>query len=464
MSTSIAPPPDDLWSRLTARLGTFFTAREEVRGYIISGFVIAATLLGSVGVWAAATDIGGAVLASGMVVVDNSTKKVQHPTGGVVGEILVKEGARVEAGQVLIRLDETVTKANLSLVTRQLDEIAIRKARLTAEIDGSDTLSFPPDIEARTSEPHIAESLKTEKALFTSRYTGRLRQTGQLNERILQLRQQAEGIEAQARARREELDLAGKERDALNKLEGQRLVNIAKITVARRTVAQLEGSLAEVISQGAQVRAKVAETELQILELEQNIKTEAAKELREQQGRVAELAERRIAAEDQLKRVDIRAPQSGLVHQLSVHTVGGVIGPAEPLLMVVPIDERLVVEARVAPHDIDQIKTGAKGRIRFSAFNQRTTPEFSATVKRISADLVVEQQGASRSGAPVAVPQGAPAYYTIRLEIDDPSKLAGLTLLPGMPAEVHISTQERTALSYFAKPLTDQFARAFKER
>ncbi|RTL66007.1 MAG: HlyD family type I secretion periplasmic adaptor subunit, partial [Hyphomicrobiales bacterium] len=349
------------------------------------------------------------------------------------------------------------------LITKQLDEIAIRTARLTAEIEGRSTLEFPADIVRRSSAPHIAASIATEAALFKSRQTGREQQIAQLRERITQLRQQASGIEAQIAARSSELDLAGKERDALDALEGKNLVNIAKITVARRTVAQLEGSLAEATAQAAQVRAKISETELQILEIEQNVRTEAGKDLRDQQVKAAELSERRISAEDQLKRIDIRAPQAGIVHQSSVHTVGGVIGPVEQLMLVVPKDERLVVEAKIAPQSIDQIRLGAPARIRFSAFDHRTTPEFKAKVARVSADLVTEQQPGKSVGAQVATPAVA-AFYTVRLELADAAPLKDLKLVPGMPAEVHITTEERTAMSFMMKPLSDQFHRAFRER
>lgn len=462
MTTASVPQAQSPLEATIQRLRASFAASDEVTQYTRLGFVLVIVLVGSLGAWAAGTEIAGAVLASGTVVVDGSSKKVQHPTGGVAGQLLVRDGDVVEAGQVLVRLDSTVAKANLDLITKQLDEIAIRTARLTAEIEGRTSFTFPESLSDRANEPHIAASMATEAALFESRRTGRERQIGQLRERIAQLGKQAEGIAAQEKARRTELELAGKQRDALDKLEEHNLVNIAKITDARRIVAQLEGSLADVIAQGAQVRAKISETELQILEIEQNVKTEAGKDLREQQAKAAELSERRIPADDQLRRIDIVAPQSGIVHQMSIHTVGGVVAPGEPLMLVVPQDERLVVEAKIPPQSIDQIKHGAPARIRFSAFDHRTTPEFKAKVSRVSADLVLEQQLAKQPGAAPA-PQAA-AFYTVRLELDDVSALKDLKLVPGMPAEVHITTQDRTALSFLMKPLSDQFNRAFRER
>jgi HlyD family secretion protein len=234
-------------------------------------------------------------------------------------------------------------------------------------------------------------------------------------------------------------------------------VSTPRITAARRTVAQLEGDLAQVTAAIAQAKGKIAEIELQILQIDQELQTEVGKDLREQQAREAELTERRVAAQDQLKRTEIRAPQSGAVHQLAVFTVGGVIAPSETLMLIVPEADKLVIDAKVAPQDIDQVALGQLAFIRFSAFNHRTTPEVTATVTRISADLVME---AARGGGESI------AYYSVRLALTDEArqKLEGLTLIPGMPVEVHIKTNDRTAISYFTKPLTDQFARAFRER
>lgn len=439
-------------------------AKASVRRALLAGFTVICLLFGSIGVWAAATEISGAILASGLVVVDSNIKKVQHPTGGVVGAINVKEGERVKAGDVLVSLDDTVTRANLQLVTKQLDEIAVRETRLKAELRGDTTLVFADDLLARKNEPQIADAIRTEEALFISRLNGREGQKAQLRERIKQLNQEAEGLDAQQTAKKRELELTKKELEALETLEDKALVSLAKITGSRRQVAEAEGNFAQVTAQAAQVRARIAETELQILQLEADVKSEAGKDLRDQQSRMAELTERRTAAFDQLQRISIVAPQGGVVHQLGVHTVGGVINPGELLMMIVPDSDRLVVEAKIEPQNIDQVKVGHQARVRFSAFNQRTTPEFDATVVRISADLTHETQ-AGQIQAGISPASGI-AYYTVRLTLTDEAakKLTGLTLIPGMPAEVHITTENRTAFSYLMKPLSDQFTRAFRER
>lgn len=428
--------------------------------YFVFGLAVLAALLVGLGVWGASVELAGAVIANGGVVVDSNVKKVQHPTGGVIGSLHVIEGQAVRAGDLLIRLDETVTRANLEIILNQLDETAVRRARLLAEDHGSETISYPSDLMARRDEAVLAEIMQSERSLFDHRRIAREGLKSQLRERIEQLEKEIEGLHAQLTARRQEHKFAKAELGGLEQLEGKNLVSTPRITSARRTVAQLEGDMAQVQSSTAQAKGKIAEIELQIMQLDQDLRTEVGKELRELQAKYAELRERRVAAEDQLKRIDIRAPQSGIVHQLAVHTVGGVVSPSEPLMLIVPSADRLVLEARVAPQDIDQIKLGQLAHIRFSAFNQRTTPDVTAVVSRVSADLVVE------ATQPMRPQQAQPAHYNVRLDLAPTAlkKLGDLRLIPGMPAEVHIATENRSALSYFTKPLMDQFTRAFRER
>ncbi len=382
----------------------------EVRPYLLFGVTVVAVLAGGFGVWATSVDLAGAVLAGGSVVVDSSVKKVQHPSGGVIGAILVTEGQHVEAGDVVVRLDETVTRANLQMVTKLLDEVAVRQARLKAEQNNLPEIAFPQGLMDRRAEPLLAEIMASEIELFESRRAGREGLRSQLRERIAQLRQEIEGLVAQQASRRQELGYARGELVGLETLEGQHLVSTPRMTAARRTVSQLEGDIAQVVANAAQARGKIAEIELQILQLGQELKTEVGKDLRDQQGREAELSERRVAAEDQLKRIDVRAPQSGTVHQLAVHTVGGVISPSEPIMLIVPNADRLVIDAKVAPQDIDQVKVGQIAHVRFSAFNQRTTPEVTAVVSRVSADLMVEPTRGEGSGIP---------YYNARLTLTE---------------------------------------------
>ena len=425
----------------------------QTRMYSMSGLAVTFFLVGGVGVWAAQTNIAGAVIASGIVVVESSVKKVQHPTGGVVGEIYVKSGDNVKAGDILLRLDETVNKANLQMIANQLDELEGREARYKAERDGKDTIEVPDSLKGRSHEPNVAEMLSGEKRLFESRRRSREGQKAQLRERISQLNEEYDGITGQITAKTKEIELISEEIGAMEELESKRLVPLQRRIALRRDAARLNGELGALKAAAAQTKGKTAEIELQILRIDHDFMTELMKELRDNQAKQAEYVERRVAAMDQLKRVELRAPQDGVVHQLAVHTVGGVVNPSEPVMLIVPEDDRLVVDARVSPQDIEQALLSETALVRFSAFNQRTTPEVVGRILRISPDLTVDKQTGE-------------SYFSARIEIPD-EELANLgdgKLVPGMPADVQIRTQDRTALSYLMKPLEDQIARAFKER
>lgn len=422
--------------------------------YLIGAFAVIALLCGGIAVWAVTTNIAGAVLAPATVVVDSNVKKIQHPTGGVIGEIRVRNGDRVKAGDLLVRLDETVTRANLQIVSKQLDELWLREARLAAERDAAPAIRFPAALEKRRNEPAIVEILNGETSLFNTRRRSLEAQQQQLRERIEQYDQEAGGLDAQREAKAIEIRLIDEQITSLVDLEEQKLVTASKMIALRREAARLKGEQATLQSTAAQTRGKISEIELTILQRQQEFQTEVVKELREVQTKIAELDERRVAAEDQLRRVEIRAPEDGIVHQLAVHTVGGVVSNSEPLMLLVPNDDRLVVEAQVAPKDRDQLMIDAVAVIRFAAFNQRTTPEIRGRVTGIAADLSEDR----RTGL---------SYYTVRITIpEDQLALLGKDnkLVPGMPADAQIKTTDRTAYSYLVKPLEDQITRAFRER
>jgi HlyD family secretion protein len=401
--------------------------------------------------------LSGAVVASGTVVVESNVKKIQHAGGGTVGGIFVEDGDQVREGALLIKLDETIARANLQIVTKQLDEIAIRELRLVAEQEGAEKLAIPPSLAGRLNEPEIDALITSERKLFESRYDARLGQKAQLRERIAQLRQEADGLIAQQWVKGREAALNSTELEGAEKLWERNLIPIAKYSALRREAVRLEGERAQLVSQHAQAKGRISEIEMQIIQLDQDLRTEVMKDLRDATAKEAELVERRVAAEDRLRHIEIRAPRAGIVHQLSVHTVGGVISPGETLMLIVPKQDALVVEARIAPQDINNVRLGQPARIRFTALNQRTTPEFDARVSRLSADLTTDQH----TGA---------SYYVARLTLESRANGGSdithesLSLVPGMPAEVHIRTGDRTAMSYFLKPLKDQFTRAFIER
>lgn len=425
----------------------------SVKRYIIMGFGTIFLLFGGMGGWAATTDLAGAVLGPGTVVVASNVKKIQHPTGGVVGKIFVKNGDHVKAGDVLVRLDETVTRAQLQVVTKQMDELLGRQARLRAERDDAQAVTFPDDLLKRSSEPAVSQILSGEKTLFETRVSARQAQKGQLGERISALNEEVSGLTQQAEAKQRELDLIGKELAGLEQLEAQKLVPTSKMMALRREGARLEGERAQLQAQAGSSRGRIAEIELQKLGIDVEAKSDIVKDLRDTEGKLVELTERRTAADDQLRRIDLISPVDGVVHQMSVFTVGGVINTAETLMQIVPESDRLVVEAKIAPQDIDQARTHTEAVIRFPAFNSRTTPQLNGRVASVSADITRDE----RTNI---------SYYTARIEISDEemAKLKGQKLVPGMPAEVQIATTSRSALSYLARPVEDAFSKAFRER
>ena len=415
---------------------------------LLVGLLLVVVMVASVGGWAATTPIGGAVIASGFVVVESNIKKVQHPTGGIVAQIAVKNGNLVNAGDVLVSLDDTQARANLGIVASQLVQLSGRKARLEAERDQTDQVRFPAGF-VISGEDAVA-IMEGERRLFEVRQSVKNGQIAQFTERIGQLRQEIKGITAQRDAKAEEVELM---RDELERLEGMRkkdLVPTTRTLQAQRDLTRLRGEWGAHVAQIARSQGQISETELQIIAVTQNMQTEASKDLREIEARIAELLERKVAAEDQLKRIYLRAPQTGYVHDLTVHTIGGVIGPGESVMTIVPTHETLSVEARIGTADIDQVAVGQEAVLRFPALNQRTTPEIKGTVSRIGADLTKD-------------PQANAVYFTVRISVADNDRDA-FKLVPGMPVEAFISTHERTALSYLMKPISDQVTKAFRER
>jgi HlyD family secretion protein len=437
----LTPKPSENW------------VKDDIKTQIRIGLAIVFLLVGGLGGWAATSTLAGAVLAAGTVVVDSNVKKVQHPTGGVVGEIRVHDGDRVSAGDLVMRLDETVTRANLGIVTGQLDQLLVRLGRLQAERDDVDWVWPPRALKEREDDPGLLDIFRDERRLYDSRKASRDGQKQQLTERISQLADEVKGLEGQRQSKTTEIGLIHTEFTEISKLWALHLVPLSKKLAMEREAARIEGEQAQLTASIAQARGKSSEIQLQILQVDQDMRTEVNKDMREIQSKVAEFGERRIAAEDQLKRIDIRSPQSGIVHQLSVHTVGGVINPGEPVMMIVPEGDELVIEAKIAPQDVDHVRVGQGTFVRFTAFNQRTTPEFDGVVVRVSADLTKD-------------PQSNQSYFVARIKLADgeDKHLGGLKLVPGMPAEVHIKTTERTTLSYLLKPLHDQIARTFIEQ
>jgi HlyD family secretion protein len=430
-------------------------AFRSIHRYRMLGLAAVGLFVFGIGGWAATTDLSGAVVAQGQLVVDSSVKKVQHVSGGIVGDLRVREGDHVKASDILVRLDETQARAAAAIVSKNLDDLLARQARLEAEREGAAKIAFPSDLLDRASnaESDAAHAVATEEKLFELRRSAREGQKAQLKQRISQLNEEIQGYSGQIDAKGRELDLIGHELEGVRDLRLKNLVSLSRMTSLEREAARLEGERSQLIGNRAQAKGKITETELQILQIDQDMRSDVGKDLADARAKISELVERKIAAEDQLKRIDIRAPQDGIVHELSVHTVGGVITPGETVMLIVPDADALTVEAKVAPQEIDQLFIGQKAALRFSAFNQRSTPEIEGQVSLVSADLTQDQ----RTGV---------SYYTIRIALspEQIARLGSVKLVPGMPVETFVHTGERTALSYLMKPLRDQAARAFKEK
>jgi HlyD family secretion protein len=427
--------------------------RISIRRHIIVGCVLVVFLAFGLGGWASTAEISGALIAQGSIVVDSNVKKVQHPTGGVVGEVRVRDGDRVKAGDILIRLDETVTRANLAIVTKGLTELYAREARLAAERDGADAVAVPKELADTINDPDTRDALASERKLFDLRRKARLGQKDQLQQRVQELREQISGLGAQQDAKFKEMALIQQELQGVQDLWAKNLVQLSRLTSLQREEARLQGERGQLIAAAAEAKGKIVETELQILQIDQDLSSDVAKELRETDSKIGEYVERKVTAEDQLKRTDIRAPQDGVVFQSTANTVGGVITAGDPIMLIVPESDTLLVEAKVDPKDIDQVQFGQPVVLRFSAFNMRTTPELNGTVVRIAADTSVDQ----RTGQ---------SYYVVRISMtaDEIKRLGDVKLTPGMPVEAFIQTGERTMLSYLVKPLHDQLMRAFREK
>lgn len=427
--------------------------RRSLRHHTQLGLAMAIAILFGLGGWAAVAEIAGAVIAEGQVVVASNSKKVQHPSGGIVGELKVRDGDRVREGDLLLRLDDTIARANLAIVVKGLDELLARKARLAAERDGLRAFELPAALAARASEPEVARIVAGETRLFELRKTARDGQTDQLKQRIGQLKEQMQGASVQAEAKAREIALVKRELTGARELWQKKLMPIGKLTALEREATRIEGERGALLSSIAEAKGRVAETELQVFQIDRDFSSEVARELGEVDAKVGELVERKVAAEDQLMRIDIRAPQTGRVHELKVHTVGGVIGAGDTLMLIVPDSDRLSIEARVAPNEIDRLHVGQTARLRFAAFDQQTTEEIMGRVERIAADVTVDE----RSGA---------GYYTADIAIADSElqRLRGLELVPGMPVEAFLETAARPVLSYLLKPLADQMNRAFRAR
>ncbi|MGI6855266.1 HlyD family type I secretion periplasmic adaptor subunit [Mesorhizobium sp. 1B3] len=419
---------------------------------IVSALAICAALVGGIGAAAAYAEIGGAVLGSGMVIVQGRTKHVQHRDGGIVGEILVGEGQKVESGQLLFRLDDTVAKASLGIVDTQLEQLLAQEARLLAEqAGGAVPIQFPPDLTDST-DPRAKLVMKGQEELYVSRRATRDGQKAQLAEQVGQFEEKAAALQAERAAVADNVELLKEQLEDATFLHKQNLLVDSQLISIRRENASLLGNMASLAAEVAEARQAISQAKLQLAQVDEQFYESVLVELDQKQTEIAKLREERIAALDRLQRLDIHAPIGGYLHQLEIHTIGGIVAPGDRLVSIIPADDELIVEAKIAPNDVDQVAPSQEARLRLTGLDRRTTPELYADVMDVAADLTTDQQTGM-------------SYYVARLRIneEDIDKVGAENLRPGMPVEVFVSTGTRSILSYLVKPIADQIQHAMRE-
>lgn len=426
----------------------------SARKPLIVGVLGLLLLVGGFGTWAATTQISGAVIAGGQIEVDQNRQVVQHPDGGVVEAILVEEGDNVEAGAALLRLDPAELQSELSIVESQLFELVARRGRLEAERDERESIRFDRLLtEIAKQRPDVADLMAGQQRLFEARRASISQAVAQLNKQQDQIADQIRGIDAQQSALDEQMALLEQELADQQSLLDRGLAQASRVLSLQREAARMRGSIGELEANRAQASNRITELDVEILNLQSKRREEAITRLRDIRSQELELRERRRALLERMTRLDVKAPVSGIVYDLRVFARRSVIRSADPLLYIIPQDRPLVINARVEPTDIDKLAIGQEVTLRFSALDQRETPALTGTVKLISADAFQDETtGRSYYRAEIFLSEGEQA----KLPPDT-------SLLPGMPVEAFIKTEDRTPIAYLVKPLSDYFTKAFRE-
>lgn len=425
----------------------------SLKRHSVVGLLGVIGLFGGLTAWAAFTDIQGAVIAGGSLIVEGFSKQVQHADGGIVTEINVRNDDAVEDGQVLLRLDDTAIKASLAVVNAQRNEALVIETRLLAELAGESDFALPAELAPIKDDAEIASRYATQQEILAARVRDQSGKVSQLNEQISQLDHQIEGLDIQLKAAEKQYEVIAARTADMEGLYAKNLVEAGQVSTLQLQLASAEGEKGRLIAAIAQTKATIAEKALQIEQITTEFTQRALDELQRTRQALAEATQQKVAAEDRVARTTIRAPQAGIVHESIVHTVGGVVGSGQTLMMIVPQSDDLLVGIHIDPMDIDQIQTGQRVHLRFSSLDQRKTPEAWGHIEQVSPDLVVEQQTGRR-------------YYTanVRIEAEDKAKLpANIKLLPGMPVEAFVTTGERSVLDYLIHPFVAELQLAFRE-
>jgi HlyD family secretion protein len=425
----------------------------EIRRMNRNNRLAIAALFAFVGGWAVLAPLDSAVVARGVVGVESNQKRIQHPSGGVVSSIFVKDGDRVLAGQTLFALDETQWKASLRVLTNQWIWLKAREARMIAERDGLGQFDLPAALQPVHDDPAAAQAMDSERALLNSRRAAQSGLERQLKERLAQTAREHRALLELAQGRARERDYLGKELGGIEYLYKKGLATTNRLVSLQRDMTRLKADQVQLQSDAERTLSRSGEIELELLRRASERQTELVDALRDVQSRIAEIEEKRIAALDNLERAVVRAPQAGVVIGSVLHTVGGVVAPGETAMRLVPDSDKLVIEARVAPREIDRIVLGGEASVKLLAGNQRTASQLPGNVIHIGAD----QSRDERTGE---------SYFLVRIGLDQGAarRLAGVGLQPGMMAEAFIGAGERTPMEYMLQPVSDQFARAMRER
>lgn len=421
---------------------------------MLVGFATIFLLVGALGAWAMRTEIAGAVVASGRIIVEKNRQVVQHPDGGVVQDIEIQEGDIVTEDQVLIRLDPTLQESELAIIEAQLFELKARRGRLEAERDDATEITFDPSLfEAGKTRSEVPELMQGQVRLFEARLDTLEKAVTQLHAQRVQLDNQVRGIDAQMTALLRQEELIDEETANQESLLERGLAQSSRVLNLQREGARLAGQVGELTASRAQALERIAELEIEELQLYAQRREDAITRLRDFQFNERELSERREALLQQLDRMEIRAPVAGIVYDLRVFGRRSVIRPADPVLFLVPQNRPLIIEARVNPINIDEVYTGQEVLLRFAAFDMRDTPDLYGSVIQVSADAFVDEQS------------GASFYRAeIQLSEEEAAKLAeGQVLVPGMPVDAFIRTEDRTPAKYLMSPITRYFERAFRD-
>ncbi|MFO6466239.1 HlyD family type I secretion periplasmic adaptor subunit [Jannaschia sp. KMU-145] len=424
----------------------------NARRQVIIGLIALLVLFGGFGSWAALANISGAIISSGRVAVESNRQVVQHPDGGVVQELLVREGDRVVTDQPLLRLSAAGLASDRQIIADQLREMTARAARLEAERDETD-LAFPEEVERLGRvDGQMAEILQGQRNLFEARREAMSGEMEQLTRRKGQIGNQIDGIVSQQGALNLQLGFLREELEDQTELLDRGLAQAPRVLALQREEARLLGQVGEFVSRVAELEGEATQMDLEGLKLRTRAREQAISDLRDLQFRRVEMVEQLRALEDRLSRLVVTAPVSGIVHDMQVFAERSVIRPADPVLYIVPQDRPLVIQTRVEPIHVDQVFPGQPVTLRLPAFDARTTPELFGTVVRLSPDALLDQA----TGA---------SYYQAEVLPDEGEivKLGDQVLLPGMPVEAYLRTEDRTPIGYLVKPLADYFNRAFRE-